>query len=60
MLIGSGWVLKDKRLMIQIDGASDNVNDTMLKFCAWLCQQKIARTVRNHRGYHGMDGKFVW
>ena len=45
MLIETGRMPKDKRLMIQLDGASDNVNHTMLRFASWLCQQKICRTV---------------
>ena len=32
-------------LFVQVDGASDNVNQTVLRFLAWLCQQGVCRTV---------------
>lgn len=36
---------KDQTLFLQVDGASDNINQTMLRFACWLCQKKICKTV---------------
>ena len=44
-LIEEGRVTKDQTLYIQMDGGSENANQTLLRFAAWLCQKGIFRTV---------------
>ena len=59
-LIGAGRFPKDGRLYLQVDGASDNVNQQMPRFASWLCQQKICRTVRGARSVrHHMRRDFL-
>lgn len=48
-LIERGRMPLDRTLFLQVDGATDNVNHTMIKFLCWLCQQKICRTVSSRR-----------
>lgn len=45
-LIKMGRFPKNKKLFLQLDGAGDNVNQTMLRFASWLCQEQICKTVR--------------
>jgi len=50
MLIETKRMPIGKTLFIQVDGAADNINQTMLRFLAWLCQKGICKTVRRTSG----------
>lgn len=45
-MIESGHNTKDKTLFLQLDGASDNSNVTVRRFCAWLVQEGWYKEVR--------------
>lgn len=44
-MIEHGLMPKDQKLFIQMDGGSENTNQTLIRFAAWLCQQRICRSV---------------
>lgn len=44
-LVERGVMQRNRIVFLQVDGASDNINQTMFRFLAWLCQKKICRTV---------------
>ena len=45
-LVATRRINLDRTLFLQVDGASDNANQTMLQFLSWLCQKRIFRVVR--------------
>ena len=50
-LLEGGVISMDKTLFLQVDGGSENANQTLLQFMAMLCQKKffsrVGRTSRH-------------
>lgn len=44
-LINNGKSAKDGTLYLQVDGASDNINNTLLKLASFLCQKHYFKRV---------------
>jgi len=45
-LLETGRMPRGKTLFTQVGGATDNVNQGVLRFTSWLCQQGTCKTVR--------------